>query len=158
LSGPPPPQLRDQAAFRSVLRVGGLILLGIGLVLTVIAFADFFGSMGSASMPTNFWMGFIGLPLIGIGTSMVRAGFLGPATRYVAGEVAPTIRDTLGYAGIGAGAEQVTCAKCGGTNRRDAKFCDHCGAALSIICPTCGRPNAPDATFCDECGKPLTAT
>jgi predicted amidophosphoribosyltransferase len=88
---------------------------------------------------------------------MVQAGYLGPATRYVAGEVAPTIRDTLGYVGVGAGGEQVTCAKCGGANRRDAKFCDHCGAALSIICPTCGRPNAPDATFCDECGKPLTA-
>jgi membrane protease subunit (stomatin/prohibitin family) len=102
-------------------------------------------------------MAFIGLPLIGIGTSMVRAGYLGPATRYIAGEVAPTLRDALGYAGIGSATEQVTCPSCGGANRRDAKFCDHCGGALSIMCPTCGRPNAPDATFCDECGKPLAA-
>lgn len=138
-----------------MLRVGGPILFGIGLLLTIIAFADFFRAFGSFGAPSNFWMGFVGLPLMAAGAAMMRAGYLGPAVRYVAGEVAPTLRDTLGY--IGAAAEQGTCAKCGGSNRKDAKFCDHCGAVLSIFCPTCGRPNAPDAAFCDECGKPLTA-
>jgi Double zinc ribbon len=151
-----PPQLRDQAAVRSGLRVGGAILFGIGLILTVIAFGSFFGSIGSFSMPTNFWMGFVGLPLMAIGAAMMRAGYLGPATRYVAGEVAPTVKDALSFVGIGAG--QVTCAKCGGANRADATFCDDCGAPLSITCPSCGRASGADATFCDACGKPLTAT
>jgi ribosomal protein L40E len=150
-----PPQLRDQAAVRSGLRVGGAVVFGIGLIFTLIAFADFFSSMGSFAMPTNFWMGFIGLPMMAIGGAMMRAGFLGSATRYVAGEVAPTVKDALSYVGVGAA--QAVCPKCGGTNRADAKFCDHCGAALSLICPTCGHPNAADAAFCDECGKPLTA-
>jgi ribosomal protein L40E len=150
-----PPQLRDQAAVRSGLQVGGGVIFVIGLILTVISFADFFGAMGNYAMPTNFWMAFIGLPMIGIGVAMMRAGFLGPATRYVAGEVAPTIKDALGYVGIGA--QQAVCAKCGGSNRADAKFCDHCGAPLSLICPSCGHANSADATFCDECGKPLTA-
>jgi uncharacterized membrane protein len=150
-----PPQLRDQAAVRSGLRIGGAVVFGIGLVLTVIAFADFFGAMGSFAMPTNFWMGFIGLPLMAVGVAMMRAGYLGAATRYVAGEVAPTVKDALSFAGIGAG--ELTCAKCGGTNRADARFCDDCGAPLSVTCPSCGRANGADATFCDECGKPLTA-
>jgi len=91
-----------------------------------------------------------------IGVAMMRGGYLGAATRYVAGEVTPTVKDALSFAGIGAG--HVTCAKCGGTNRADAKFCDDCGAPLSVTCPSCGRANGADATFCDECGKPLTAS
>ena len=150
-----PPQLRDQAAVRSGLRVGGAVVLGIGLIFALIGLADFFGSMGSFSMPTKFWMAFIGLPMIGVGVAMMRAGFLGSTTRYVAGEVAPTLKDALSYVGIGD--KQATCAKCGGSNREDAKFCDHCGAALSATCPDCGHVNATDATFCDECGKPLNA-
>lgn len=150
-----PPQLRQQAAVRSFLRVGGPILFGIGLLLTIIGFANLFTAFGTFGAPSNFWLAFIGLPLMGVGSAMVRAGYLGPAVRYVAGEVAPSVRDTLGF--VGRGADEVTCANCGFKNRVDAKFCDHCGAALSIFCPTCGRPNAPDATFCDECGKPLTS-
>lgn len=148
-----PPSLRDQGTFRSLLRVGGPILFGIGLLLTVIAFADFVGSFGSFAMPTNFWMGFIGLPMMGIGWAMIRAGYLGVATRYVAGEVAPTIKDTLGYVGIVPAS--VICAKCGTSNQAHAKFCDSCGAPLSVACPSCHHVNAPDATFCNECGKPL---
>ncbi len=141
---------------RTGLRVGGAVLAGIGLILTVIAFADFFGSMGTFAMPTKFWMGFIGLPLIAIGVAMMRAGYLGTATRYVAGEVAPTVKDALGFIGIGPA--QVTCAKCGGTSGPEARFCDHCGAPLSISCPSCGHSNDADATFCAECGKALPAS
>jgi len=149
-----PPQLRDQAGVRSGLRVGGAIIAGVGLILTIAGVASFFSSMNSQSMPTHFWMAFIGLPMIGIGTAMLRGGFLGTTTRYVAGEVAPTIKDTLGYVGIGA--RETTCAKCGETNSPDAKFCDHCGAALSVNCPSCGHANPANSAFCSACGKPLT--
>jgi ribosomal protein L40E len=149
-----PPQLRDQAALRSGLRVGGGVLFGIGLVITVIALADFFGTVGTFTAPTKFWMAFVGLPLIAIGVWMMQAGFLGVATRYVAGEVSPTIKDALSYAGVGT--DHAVCAKCGATNRAEAKFCDDCGAALSVTCASCGHVNAADATFCDECGKPVT--
>jgi hypothetical protein len=151
-----PPQLRDQATVRNGLRIAGPALFGIGLILTIIAFADFLSAFSSfgASMPTNFGLAFIGLPLMAVGGAMIRVGYLGPATRYVAGEVAPTIKEALGYVGVGAAT--LTCAKCGGANKPDARFCDHCGAALSISCPSCGNANAPDATFCNQCGKPLT--
>jgi ribosomal protein L40E len=149
-----PPELRDQDSVRSGLRVGGAIVAGIGLIFAIAGFADFFSAFGSESMPTHFWMAFIGLPMLGIGGRMLQVGFLGTATRYAAGEVMPTVKDSLSYVGIGS--KQVTCAKCGEANSADAKFCDHCGAALSISCPSCGHANPPDATFCSDCGKPLT--
>lgn len=111
-----PPQLRDQAAVRSGLRVGGAIVAGIGLILAIAGFADFFSAFGSASMPTHFWMAFIGLPMLGIGGRMLQVGFLGTATRYAAGEVMPTVKDSLSYVGIGT--EQAICAKCGEANQR----------------------------------------
>jgi len=153
------PGLHDQGTWRTFLRVGGLVLLGLGIILTAIALIGFFsafgsfGSFGSPGMPGNFWMAFLGLPLIGLGSTMLKAGYLGPASRYVAGELSPTVRDSLAYLGVGdAGA----CAACGAQNAGDAKFCDDCGAALRRICPACDAANAADAKFCDDCGAALS--
>jgi uncharacterized membrane protein YhdT len=126
----PDPSLQQQASVRTALRVGGAILLGIGLVLTAAGLVSFFGSFNEPApgMPRTFWMACVGLPLVAIGGSLVRAGYLGPASRYVAGEVTPTIRDTIGALGIGQ-AEQV-CAACGHHNDADSRFCDGCGQPL----------------------------
>ena len=56
------PGLRNQDAWRSFLRIGGLLAVGLGGLLTVVAIADFFSSMGSFEPPRSFWMGFVGLP------------------------------------------------------------------------------------------------
>lgn len=118
----PDPSLQQQAAVRTVLRIAGPVMVAIGLLLTVVAFADFFSTVDDPSlgMPTNFWMGFIGLPLLAIGAAISRAAYLGPASRYVAGEVTPTIRDTLGALGIGA--QRRVCASCGAENDAKAAF------------------------------------
>jgi hypothetical protein len=153
----PDPSLQQQASVRTALRVGAAILLGIGLVLTAAGLVSFFGSFNDPAqgMPRNFWMAFVGLPLVAIGGSLVRAGYLGPASRYVAGEVTPTIRDTIGALGIGQ-AEQV-CAACGHHNDADSRFCNACGKPLGRTCPSCGAENDPNARFCDGCGQPLPA-
>ena len=104
---------------------------------------------------SNFWMAFIGLPMIGIGLAMLRAGYLGPASRYLAGEVAPTLRDTLGAVGLVDAAR--VCASCGAQNDPDSRFCDRCGKPLARRCGSCGAENDADAVFCDSCGKPLEA-
>jgi Double zinc ribbon len=149
----PDPGLRNQESIRSLLRVAGLVAIGVGVVLTAIALGDFFSAMSSFRQPTNFWLGFIGLPLIAIGSWMLKAGYIGPASRYVAGEVTPTLRDTLGALGVGSAG--VVCAACGGANAQDARFCDDCGAALRRACPSCGAENAGDAAFCSSCGSDL---
>jgi hypothetical protein len=151
----PDPGLGDQQRVRSFLRIGGWVALLAGLVLAAAGFIDFFSAFGTFQMPRNFWMAFVGLPLMGIGASMLRAGYLGPASRYVAGEVTPTIHDTLGALGVGP--RRLTCPSCGGDNAPDARFCDDCGAPMRRTCPSCGGDNAPDARFCDDCGRELAA-
>ena len=67
------------------------------------------------SPPKHFWMLFVGMPLVFVGVAMLGAGFMGTTTRYTAGEVMPTVKDSLGYVGIGA--KQATCPKCGDDER-----------------------------------------
>jgi hypothetical protein len=158
----PDPGLPDQHGWRDFFRVGGWIALGLGVILTGIAVIGFFSAFGSIGAPApfgpppNFWMAFLGVPLIAVGSAMLKAGYIGPAVRYVSGEVTPPLRDALGQLGIGAG--QLACAACGGRNAADAKFCDDCGAALRRTCPACNGDNAPDAKFCDDCGAALPAS
>jgi len=152
---PPDPGLPSQGAVRSLLRTGGFVALGLGIVLTAVAMISFFSAMNSFEPPRNFWMAFIGLPLVAAGLWMLQAGYLAPASRYVAGEVAPTLRDTLGALGVGVDA--LVCPSCGGRNAPDAKFCDDCGVALRLTCASCGTDNAGDATFCRDCGAALPA-
>ncbi|MDQ2675034.1 MAG: zinc ribbon domain-containing protein [Chloroflexota bacterium] len=155
----PQPGLPDQDGWRSFFRIGGWVAVGLGVLLTataVIGFFSAFGGMGgppSFGPPPNFWMGFVGLPLIAVGSWMLKAGYLGAATRYVSGEVTPPLRDALGQLGIGSG--QLVCAACGGRNAADATFCDDCGTALRRTCPSCKADNAADAKFCDDCGSAL---
>ncbi|HEX2141652.1 MAG TPA: zinc ribbon domain-containing protein [Candidatus Limnocylindria bacterium] len=151
----PDPSLDQQGSVRSFLRVGGLIALGIGILLTIGGMASFFSAFGTFEQPRSFWMAFIGLPLTAVGGAMVRAGFLGPAARYVTGEVTPVLQDTLGALGIRSSAQE--CVSCGARNDADSRFCDSCGKPLSRACPSCAAQNDADARFCDGCGKPLTA-
>lgn len=49
------------------------------------------------------------------------------------------------------------CSRCQHENRKQARFCEECGALLPICCPACGSANRSEAKFCDECGTALTA-
>lgn len=152
---PSDPGLRGQSQLRDVLRILGPVIVGIGLLLTAIAMIDFFAAFGGFGIPGNFWMAFVGLPLIAIGSAITKFAYLGPASRYVAGEVTPTIRDTLGSLGIGGG--QTSCASCGGGNAAGATYCDDCGAPMRRMCASCRTVNAGDAKFCKSCGADLPA-
>lgn len=127
--GPPDPGLDNQADVRSTLRLVGWLALVLGIVLTGMAMIDFFSAFGSFEQPRNFWMGFVGVPLIAIGSWMLKAGYLGVASRYLAGEVTPTVRDALGQ--IRSADPGRACADCGAANDADAAFCDSCGSELT---------------------------
>lgn len=141
------PGLRQQSGVRTFLRVGGTIVSLIALGLVIGGMASFFQSFNAEpfsedSGPGNFWMVFAGLPLLAAGGWMLQAGFLGAASRYVAGEAAPVLKDTASYltdgAGIlgigkeqpGAAASGPYCSTCGVRNDAGARFCDACGTAL----------------------------
>jgi ribosomal protein L40E len=165
-------QHENQEGIRGSLRTIGVALVVVGGVLTAIGLIDFFSAFGSFRAPTMFWAAFIGLPMIGVGLNLAKFGYMGAVGRYVAGEVAPVAKDTINYIaegsvdtiqniakavsdGKGTGATLVRCHKCNADNALNAKFCNHCGAALlkAKECEHCHELNDPDARFCDNCGR-----
>jgi hypothetical protein len=50
----------------------------------------------------------------------------------------------------------IQCPKCGGKNKKDARYCCECGSPLAESqCPACNAAVAPDARFCPACGKAI---
>ena len=92
-------QLQKQSAIRKTLRYLGIIILGIGGLLTLTGLISFFSSFGSFEPPRYFWCAFIGLPLCFVGTAMIIFGFMGAFSRFVAGESAPVAKDVVNYMG-----------------------------------------------------------
>ena len=166
---------------RNALRKAGPIVLGAGIVLTVVGFGSLFVAIATGGTPILFFLAFIGLPLTFVGTVMTFAGYMGKIARYTQAESAPVAKDTFNYladgtqegvrtvataigegigAGIGAGAAgtegetKIRCHKCNDVQAADAKFCDNCGATMekNKSCPKCSELNDPDARFCDNCG------
>jgi hypothetical protein len=136
--------------------IGAACML-IAVVLIVLALVDFFTAINGHGLdggPTKFWMFFAALPFFVIGAIGLNAGFLGAGARYVAGELAPTARDTLEYVGVGSDAAS-PCPRCGTANDAQASYCQHCGSAMRRTCPSCKQPNAADAHFCAACGTEL---
>ena len=162
---------------RAVLKIIGPVVLGVGLLFTVVGFGSFFASFGSFTPPRYFWCAFIGLPLVVVGISICQLAFMGTLSRYMANEVAPVGKDVANYmadgtkdavrdvaAAIGEGlsssqvhndheVQVVRCHKCNENNEASANYCKSCGASLSksVTCPKCGELNDPDARFCDNC-------
>ncbi len=167
----------DHNEKRALLRVIGPVVLGIGILFTVVGIGSFFASFGSFGFPRYFWCAFVGMPLMGIGGLICKFAFLGTVTRYVANEVAPVGKDVINYLadgtkdavrdvsaaiseGISSGqndheVEIVRCHKCNENNDAAANYCNGCGASLSksVACPKCGELNDPDARYCDNCGQ-----
>ncbi len=160
---------------RSVLRFIGISMAGIGLVLTLVGFIDFFRSANSFAPPRYFWCAFAGLPLLGVGLMISSVAFMGAVTRFQAKEVTPVAKEAFNYLaaetdgairgiahavaqGIDAkGEEAVLCSNCGTSNPDMSAFCKKCGTRLinEKRCGKCGRVNMQDANFCNGCGNKL---
>lgn len=166
---------------RIILRFTGFGLAGVGGVLAAIGLIDFlraFTGMSSAGpgftehkFPSKFWMALVGLPMLGIGLQMLKAGFQRKIAQYQMREMSPAITETFddvaagthdsvrqlagaigeGLRGDSAPVGQV-CPFCQHVNSATAKFCDDCGTALARTCPTCHAANDGDAKFCNDCG------
>ncbi len=164
---------------RTVLRLVGPLVVGLGLIFAAIGIGSFFMSFGSFEPPRYFWCAFIGLPLIGVGSTICKFAFMGAVTRYTANEIAPVGKDVVNYMADGtkdavrdiAGAigegfspsndnhevHVIRCHKCNENNEASANFCKSCGTSLSksVTCSSCHELNDPDARFCDNCGQEM---
>jgi hypothetical protein len=138
---------------RLIARVLGPSMIAVGVVFTAIALISFFSAMNGGGMPKYFWCGFVGLPLIGLGTGVTQFAYLGLFARYIAGETAPVQKDTFNYVaqGIRPGVKDLLQAVREGLTEEspegpagDKKFCSNCGQAATL-----------DANFCSGCGQKL---
>jgi hypothetical protein len=142
-----PPGLRGQRGARTTFRVVGIVLLLAALGFLAVGLQDFFSSANSFDGPHKFWMVFVGILMLGPAGWCLQAGFMGAASRYVAGETTPVVKDSAayltdgqGFLGVGrtvdaapapSAATGPYCSKCGIRNDADAAFCDGCGAAIA---------------------------
>jgi hypothetical protein len=89
-------------SIRIVLRVGGPIVLLVGLLFVAIAMISIFSSAGSFDGPPRFfWCGFVGLPLMFVGGVMCQFGYLADVARFMSAEASPVAKDTANYLGEG---------------------------------------------------------
>ncbi len=154
---------------RNTLRMLGGIILGIGIIFTLIGLFSFFSAMGSGpsfrhkpnisfqggvpsfsqpSGPRYFWCAFIGLPLCAIGGSMLKFGYMGSVARYASQELTPVATDSFNYVAKNAseGIREVASSIKEGLSDK---------APSEHKCPKCGATNATDAKFCCQCGVSL---
>ena len=73
----------------------GPAILFAGLVCTIVAVISFFASFGSFGPPRYFWLAFIGMPLLFMGSVLSMFGFLGAVFRFIAGESLRWLRTPL---------------------------------------------------------------
>ena len=145
-------QTPAQPAVRKGLRTFGPLVLGAGLLCTIIAFIHFVMAFGGGGPPRLFWLFFVGMPLMAVGSWMCQFGFLGAVSRYVAGETAPVAADTINYVADETKGAVETVAKsaaqgiaeglAAGRAAGEINFCPHCGAGVKAhfkFCPKCGK-------------------
>jgi hypothetical protein len=89
----------QHSKIRAILRIGGPVVAGLGLVFTLVGFGSLFAALGSFEPPRYFWCAFIGLPLTFVGGVMCMFGILGAFQRFVASESAPVAKDVFNYMG-----------------------------------------------------------
>jgi hypothetical protein len=142
-----PPGIRSQRSVRIAFRVIGLLLLVVALGLLAVGLQNLFSTGDSFDGPDKFWMVFVGILMLGPAGWCLQAGFVGVASRYVAGETAPVVKDSAayltdgqGFLGVGRTVDDASvpttatgpyCSTCGTRNDTEASFCDKCGAALA---------------------------
>lgn len=144
---PTSPGVPGQQGARMTFRVVGPLLLVAALGLLAVGLQDLFSTGDSFEGPHRFWMVFVGILMLGPAGWCLQAGFLGAASRFVAGETTPVIKESAAYLsdgwcilGVGrtvddgdqaSSATGPFCSRCGVHNDADASFCDGCGAALA---------------------------
>ena len=84
-----------QTSIRNGLRIAGPVVFLVGLICVIVGAAELFSS--GMEPPRHFWLVFIGLPLMFVGTVLCMYGFMGAVVRYAAGEVAPVATDAVKY-------------------------------------------------------------
>jgi len=128
---------------KSMFRTVGPLLLVCGIVCIIIAMVDFF-TLDFFEEPKYFWLGFVGMPIIFIGSIVTYAGYGQDAAKYMSREMAPVASETFNYIAEETQEGVETVAKA--VQRGKAEV------VQAKQCPSCQTLNKVDANFCNECG------
>jgi len=168
---------------KSGMRTLGPALTVIGAILTLIGIGSFFIAMGSSNtfsplhpsqsfsdfqnqadslfqqhrqgQPKLFFLAFVGLPTLGVGITITKAGYLKEITQYAAKETSPAISTVVSTVRSAINDGETPCPHCALPIEPGSKFCSHCGNALADLqCPQCNALVEPDDKFCPSCGSP----
>jgi hypothetical protein len=153
----PAPRLGKQNQIRSFLRTAGPLVLLVGLVCVGVATASMFGAFESSSFgpPKYFWLAFIGLPLLFVGSVMTMNGYMRELMRFQAGEAAPVAADAVNYMANETKDAMQTVAK--SAAKGIAEGIEAGRWTKTNFCPHCGGSVTADFKFCPNCGKLLGA-
>lgn len=136
----------EHIATRNKFRTFGPIILGVGVLFFIIAAGEIMMA-NTFGPPKYFFLGFIGVPLIGVGSYLTNLGYGAKVAAYQSREMAPVAKDTIHYLvnettdsvekmaeaaqrGKSKVVEAKQCSACHELNKIDAKFCNECGKAL----------------------------
>lgn len=147
------------------LKIFGFIFLFVGIALSAIGTIDFFIGFNSFTMPTLFWLDYIGFPCIAIGVVLLNFGYRREISTYMKDEHIPVVKEA--YHDVkpeikdfvntikGNESNEVICPKCHCANAKESRFCKNCGERLEFTCPHCGSYVGPDSMYCSHCGKKI---
>ena len=157
-----------QPKVKPALRTLGPILLGVGVIMTLIGVGNFIYSFvnavtgdpfsGEHNAPILFLvLGFPGIILMGVGGSMCKIGYLKEITTYGAKETTPAV--TIATTAVRAAIldDDIPCPTCATPIEPDSKFCSSCGQQVNAIqCPSCEQPIEANDRFCNSCGTNIS--
>lgn len=158
---------------KTCLKVFGIVFILIGVICFAVGlFGGLFGMVASSpefDMNTPnlklFFLTFIGIPFIFIGSVMTMFGFRKEVNTYVKNEdipiakevyhdLKPEIKDFVDTIKSTDHEENIVCQKCGESNDFGSLFCKSCGKELKEKkCPHCNSIIDADSKFCSKCGK-----
>lgn len=78
----------------ALFRGAGVVITLVGCIFMLVGGIDFFSAFGTFHSPTKFWCFFVGMPLLALGANLLRLGYMGAVSRYVAEETIPVLRDS----------------------------------------------------------------
>jgi len=86
-----------QNSIRTTLRIAGPVILLAGILCIAFGVGSMFASANDFGPPRLFWLIFVGIPLLFVGSVLCMYGFMGAVARFAAGEVAPIASDSANY-------------------------------------------------------------
>ena len=132
-----------------VLRILGFIFLPLGIICTLTGMIDFFVAAAEFGTPKLFFLCFIGMPLIFVGTICLINGYRKQINQYHASQTAPVTKDVANYM-IDGTRESLTKTVTSINNSINSTSSDSTNVN---ICEKCGEKNPIDAKFCSNCGS-----